>query len=67
MSPRSCRNVTHLAGDGCKFTKELVDDERTWHCIQLGRDAEYVVARGSGIELSKEEAIELIHKIDEDG
>ncbi|MET1125198.1 MAG: 4Fe-4S binding protein [Archaeoglobaceae archaeon] len=65
--PCSCRNVTHLAGDGCKYTRELVEKEETWHCIQVGRGAEYVVARGSGIELTKEEALELIHRIEEDG
>jgi len=35
--PCSCRNVTRLAGDGCRYTKELVEDERTWKCVQVGR------------------------------
>lgn len=65
--PCSCRNVTHLVGIGCRFTKEHPEKEETWHCIQVGRGAEYVIARGSGRELTKEEAIELIHRIEEDG
>jgi len=65
--PCSCRNVTRLAGDGCRYTKELVEDEKTWKCVQVGRGAEYVIERGSGIELSIDEAIELIERMEEDG
>ncbi|MEM0088695.1 MAG: 4Fe-4S dicluster domain-containing protein [Archaeoglobaceae archaeon] len=60
--PCSCRNVTALAGDGCKYT-----DESTWHCIQVGRGAEYVIERGSGRELTVEEALKLIDEIEKDG
>jgi ferredoxin len=61
--PCSCRNITHLAGDGCAHTNE----NETWHCIQVGRGAEYVIARGSGKEISIEEALELIDEIERDG
>ncbi len=61
--PCSCRNVTKLAGEGCDFT----DEGKTWHCIQLGRGAEYVIARGSGREISVEEALKLIEEIEKDG
>ncbi len=61
--PCSCRNVTHLAGDGCKFTDEM----SLWHCIQFGRGAEYVVARGSGKEITVDEALEIIKRAEEDG
>ncbi|MEM1579325.1 MAG: 4Fe-4S dicluster domain-containing protein [Archaeoglobaceae archaeon] len=61
--PCSCRNVTSLAGEGCKYTRE----EEEWKCIQVGRGAEYVVARGSGKEISLEMALELIDKIEKDG
>ncbi|WP_202320682.1 4Fe-4S binding protein [Archaeoglobus neptunius] len=61
--PCSCRNVTHLAGDGCSHTNET----SLWHCIQFGRGAEYVVARGSGKEITVEEALEIIEKAEEDG
>uniref|UniRef100_A0A7J2TJ60 (Fe-S)-binding protein n=1 Tax=Archaeoglobus fulgidus TaxID=2234 RepID=A0A7J2TJ60_ARCFL len=60
--PCSCRNVTALAGDGCRYT-----DEKTWHCIQLGRGAEYVIERGSGKEITVEEALKLIDEIEKDG
>lgn len=65
--PCSCRNVTRFAANGCQYTKELVEDERTWKCIQVGRGAEYAVKRGSGIEISIDEAIELIERIERDG
>ncbi len=61
--PCSCRNLTRLAGDRCGFT----DEEKVWHCIQLGRGAEYVVARGSGREMSVDEALKLIDEIEKDG
>lgn len=61
--PCSCRNVTRLVGVGCKYTKE----EDQWHCIQLGRGAEYVITRGSGREISAEEALEIILKAERDG
>ncbi len=61
--PCSCRNITRLASDGCRFT----DEERRWHCIQLGRGAEYVIARGSGREITLDEAFKLIDEIEEEG
>lgn len=60
--PCSCRNVTILAGDGCRYTNESI-----WHCIQVGRGAEYVIERGSGKEISIEEALDLIDKIEAEG
>ncbi|MHA1606242.1 MAG: 4Fe-4S dicluster-binding protein [Candidatus Freyarchaeota archaeon] len=61
--PCSCRTVSRLTGEGCRYT----DEEKTWHCIQVGRGAEYVVERGSGVELTLEEALKLIDEIEEDG
>lgn len=60
--PCSCRNVTTLVGNGCKYT-----DESTWHCIQVGRGAEYVIERGSGKEITLEEALRLVDEIERDG
>lgn len=60
--PCSCRNVTMLIGEGCNYT-----DESTWHCIQVGRGAEYVIERGSGKEISVEEALKLVDEIERDG
>ncbi|MEM1659504.1 MAG: 4Fe-4S dicluster-binding protein [Candidatus Jordarchaeales archaeon] len=61
--PCSCRTVSRLAGDGCRYT----DESKRWNCIQVGRGAEYVVERGSGVEISLEEALKLIDEIEEDG
>jgi NAD-dependent dihydropyrimidine dehydrogenase PreA subunit len=61
--PCSCRNVTRMAGEGCKYT----DEGKKWHCIQLGRGAEYVIARGSGKEIDVDTALELIDEIERDG
>ncbi|MBE8538562.1 4Fe-4S dicluster domain-containing protein [Geoglobus acetivorans] len=61
--PCSCRNVTRLASDGCSFTDEF----STWHCIQFGRGAEYAIARGSGREISVEEALQIIAEAERDG
>lgn len=36
-------------------------------CIQLGRAADYAVERGTGRELSREEALELLEKCEEEG
>jgi NAD-dependent dihydropyrimidine dehydrogenase PreA subunit len=61
--PCSCRNVSLLAASGCSYTNEA----ETWHCIQLGRGAEYVIERGSGKEISAKEALKLIERIEEEG
>ncbi|MCS7130882.1 MAG: (Fe-S)-binding protein [Archaeoglobaceae archaeon] len=60
--PCSCRNLTMLIEDPCDHT-----DETIWHCIQVGRGAEYVLAKNAGIEISVDEALKLIDKIEEDG
>ncbi|MDI9611172.1 MAG: 4Fe-4S dicluster domain-containing protein [Archaeoglobales archaeon] len=60
--PCSCRNLTRLIEEPCKHT-----DETTWHCIQVGRGAEYVLAKNAGVEISLEDALRLIEKIEEDG
>ncbi|MCS7130075.1 MAG: (Fe-S)-binding protein [Archaeoglobaceae archaeon] len=65
--PCSCRNVTFLTGEGCRFTKENAEDKRTWKCIQVGRGAEYVIERGVGIEITVEEALKLIDEMEKDG
>jgi len=60
--PCSCRNLSMLIREPCKHT-----DEKTWHCIQVGRGAEYVIAKDAGIELSHEAALALIDEIERDG
>ena len=61
--PCSCRYRTTAVDEHCAHTAE----EDLWHCVQLNRGADYAMAREAGKELSLEEAIELIDKIEEDG
>jgi len=61
--PCSCRYRTTSVGEQCEHTAEAED----WHCLQFGRGADYVLARGSGKELSQHEAMKLLDKIEEDG
>ena len=61
--PCSCRYRTTAVGEHCAHTSE----EELWHCLQFNRGADYAVTRGSGRELSKDEALELLDKIEEDG
>ncbi|MDI9610963.1 MAG: 4Fe-4S dicluster domain-containing protein [Archaeoglobales archaeon] len=65
--PCSCRNVTDLLENGCRFTEEKVTYKNTWKCIQVGRGAEYTIERGSGIEITVEEALKLIDEMEKDG
>ena len=62
--PCPCRLKFASVGDPC-----ITHDDEQEHpaCIQLNRGADYVVARGSGRELGKEEALELSDHIEEAG
>lgn len=61
--PCSCRYRTTAVGEQCAHTEEA----KTWHCLQFGRGAEYVINRGSGRKLSLEEALLLCDDVEEDG
>jgi electron transport complex protein RnfB len=61
--PCSCRLRTTAAGEQCSHTEEA----DTWHCLQFGRGARYVINRGSGRQLTVEQAISLCDQIEEDG
>jgi H+/Na+-translocating ferredoxin:NAD+ oxidoreductase subunit B len=61
--PCSCRIRTTAVGEQCAHTAEM----ETWHCLQFGRGAEYVINRGSGRRLSADQAIALCDEIEEDG
>ncbi|MBI2935063.1 MAG: 4Fe-4S dicluster domain-containing protein [Chloroflexi bacterium] len=61
--PCSCRARTHAIEHHCAHTHE---DER-WNCLQVGRSADYSMARGAGKELTIDEALDLIDKIEDDG
>ncbi len=53
--PCSCRLNTASVGEPCAVHDEVAH----WVCFQFGRGADYVIARGSGKELSVEEVLEL--------
>jgi len=61
--PCSCRYRTTSIEEQCDYTSEV----DRWNCIQFNRGADYAVKRGSGKELSIEEALELCDKVEEDG
>jgi NAD-dependent dihydropyrimidine dehydrogenase PreA subunit len=61
--PCSCRIRTTAVGEQCAHTAEA----ETWHCLQFGRGAEYVINRGSGRRLTVDQAIALCDEIEEDG
>jgi len=61
--PCSCRLCTDSVGQRC----DVHDEVAHWTCIQFGRAADYVITRGSGKELSVEEALELNDIIEENG
>ncbi len=61
--PCSCRYRTTSVGEHCAHTAE----EDVWHCLQFNRGADYAMAREAGKELSLDEALALLDKVEEDG
>jgi ferredoxin len=61
--PCSCRLRTTSVDEHCDHTEE----ENVHHCYQFNRAADYAVARQCGKELTTDEAIELMYKVEEDG
>ncbi len=60
VSDCACRTSREAMGEGCGHLKEDM-------CIQLGHAAEYYIKTGRGREISREEAIEIIRKAEENG
>lgn len=60
VAPCTCRVSRRILGEGCGV---LEDDL----CIQLGTGAEYYIRTGKAREITKEEAIEIIKKAEENG
>lgn len=60
VSDCACRASREAMGEGCGHLKEDM-------CIQLGHAAEYYIRTGRGREISREEAIEIIKKAEENG
>jgi len=61
--PCSCRYRTTAVDEHCAHTAE----EEQWHCFQFNRGADYALAREAGKELSIDEALALLDKVEEDG
>jgi len=56
----SCRASRAMIGEGC------TDDENDW-CIQLGDMADYTVETGRAHYITKEEALEILKRAEENG
>ena len=56
----SCRASRAMLGEGC------TDDENDW-CIQLGDMADYTVETGRAHYITKEEALEILKRAEENG
>lgn len=56
----SCRASRAMLGEGC------TDDESDW-CIQVGDMADYTVETGRAHYITKEEALEILRKAEENG
>lgn len=60
VSDCSCRTAREAMGEGCGHLKEDM-------CIQMGHAAEYYIRTGRGREITREEAIEIIKRAEENG
>lgn len=63
LVPCSCRLRTVAVEEPCEYTDEV----KEWKCLQFGRAAEYVIARGSGKKITLEETLELADKMEDQG
>lgn len=60
VSDCSCRTSRESMGEGCGHLKEEM-------CIQLGHAAEYYIKTGRGREITREEALEIIKRAEDNG
>ena len=60
VSPCSCRASRTSLGDGCGHLDEDM-------CIQMGKGAEHYIRSGRAREISREEALEIIKRAEENG
>lgn len=60
VSDCSCRTAREIMGEGCGHLKEDM-------CIQMGHAAEYYIRTGRGRKITREEALEIIHRAEENG
>lgn len=60
VSDCSCRTSREAMGEGCGHLKEEM-------CIQLDHAAEYYIKTGRGREITREEALEIIRRAEDNG
>ena len=60
VSPCSCRASRTSIGDGCGHLDEDM-------CIQMGKGAEHYIRSGRARQITREEALEIIHRAEENG
>lgn len=63
VTPCPCRLNVIALGEPC----DIHDEVNHWTCLSFGRAADYVIERGSGKELSLEEALSLNDTMEESG
>ncbi|MBS4023583.1 MAG: 4Fe-4S binding protein [Dethiobacter sp.] len=62
VTPCSCRFRTTAIEEHCDYCDEVGE----WKCIQFGKGAQYVIERGSGRQISLDEALKLADKAEEE-
>ena len=60
VSPCSCRASRSSLGDGCGHLEEDM-------CVQMGRGAEHYIRTGRAKEITREQALEIIQRAEENG
>lgn len=60
VSPCSCRTSRKVMGEGCGHLAEDM-------CVQMGSGAEYFIRTGKARQITKEEALEIFRKAEENG
>ena len=60
VSPCSCRSSRRILGEGCGHLEQDM-------CVQMGKGAEHFIRTGRGRAITREEALEIIHRAEENG
>lgn len=60
VSPCSCRSSRRIIGEGCGHLEEDM-------CVQMGKGAEYYIRTGRARQITREEALEIIKRAEENG
>ena len=60
VSPCSCRSSRRVVGEGCGHLEEDM-------CVQMGKGAEYYIRTGRAREISREEALQILKRAEDNG